>query len=100
MSKLADEYNAMDAEDIVGGVRTRFRYREVSAYNCHPLILAQQPAPLGMLEVRHIDRAAPVMNSVTWVMGIWPRLLQANYLLPICLGHTCFHGRESMTVMG
>lgn len=27
--QLADEYSRMDAEDIVGGVRTRFRYREV-----------------------------------------------------------------------
>ena len=34
LSKLADEYNAMDAEDTVGGVRTRFRYREVCAYKC------------------------------------------------------------------
>ena len=27
--QLADEYSKMDAEDTVGGVRTRFRYREV-----------------------------------------------------------------------
>lgn len=29
LTQLADEYSKMDAEDIVGGVRTRFRYREV-----------------------------------------------------------------------
>ena len=29
LMQLADEYSRLDAEDIVGGVRTRFRYREV-----------------------------------------------------------------------
>ena len=29
LMQLADEYSKLDAEDIVGGVRTRFRYREV-----------------------------------------------------------------------
>lgn len=29
LTQLADEYSKMDAEDVVGGVRTRFRYREV-----------------------------------------------------------------------
>ena len=29
LMQLADEYSKLDAEDTVGGVRTRFRYREV-----------------------------------------------------------------------
>ena len=29
LMQLGDEYSQLGAEDVVGGVRTRFRYREV-----------------------------------------------------------------------
>lgn len=31
VQKLLEEYYALDYEDTVGGLRTRFRYKEVSA---------------------------------------------------------------------
>lgn len=65
--QLADEYSKLDAEDIVGGIRTRFRYREV-------LGLCMQSCWLGCSGVlaqllRQKPRIAPLMPVASQAPG-------------------------------